>query len=674
MAGLVALGIGWLLSVSAATNVVQRPVPTLQALAVTDPLTLDGVLDEPFWAQCHVGTDFIDHRTQGPAQEQTLVRVAYTRTHLYLAIECLDSNIGGLRATERREDRSFTGDDWVEVHFDPHHTHRMKYAFFANPLGTRADANEGPSGVFNYGWTAEWECGAKVHPDRWTFEMKIPLGAMNYERRNNQTWGFNVTRQLRRTDALSFWSFSSTEMYKPRHFGHLTGLNLGDSLFDRNWEVTPYVSARTDFGRDIDTIFRAGTDVSFRLTPSVTTALTLRPDFGQVEADDDTIELRDTERFLAEKRLFFREGDELLRMPHRLYYSRRFTDIDGGANISGQLGGYSFSFLNVYGDVVHDGDYSGNSAVVRVLQPVGERSNIGYYVADSELDRGHSRVAAADAYFFLTDAWRTSLQIAGANEATSVADEEHNDVLGHASLIYELYPWHFNVSYRGITEYFNPLLGFIPRRNIFGPSFAGGYFGKSDRSWYKEIGLDYETYYYLDGSGEVAIRDHGVYGQVLLENDLALRLNHQENYHAPYHNRRTGAGFTLFASDLWRSASLGWAGGVFEEIDYHELSLGKPIKFWERMPIRYEFVIRFQDEPGGREDIVWLNRIVFDLYLAKNMWIKSSLQHRDSGVHNISVIYGWEFLRRTYAYLVFNNVSDSEEETSSIFTKLTRTF
>lgn len=662
-------------SVRADTNELARPVPALQAIAVTEDLTADGVLDEPFWERCPVGTGFIDHRTQTLAQEQTLVRVAYTRTHLYIAVECLDSDIGKLRASERREDRAFTGDDWVEVHMDPHHTHRMKYAFFANPLGTRADANEGPSGVFNYGWSGEWQLGAKILVDRWVFEMKIPFSILNYERRNGQIWGFNITRQLRRTDALTFWSFSSTDMYKPRHFGHLTGLDLAGSLFDRNWEVTPYVSSRTDFGHDIDTTFRTGADVSFRLTPSITTALTLRPDFGQVEADDDTIELRDTERFLPEKRLFFREGDELIRMPNSLYYSRRFTDIDAGLNTSGQIGGYSFSFLNVYGDVVHDGTYRGDSSVLRVVQPVGDRSNIGYYVADSELHGAHSRVVAADAYFFLTDAWRTSWQVAGADDRLAPgATRDNTDFLGQASLLYELYPWHFNVTYRGITEEFNPVLGFIPRRNIFGPSFAGGYFGKSDKRWYKELGVDYETYYFLDRDGEVSIRDHGVYSQALLHNDLALRLNHQENYHAPYHNRRTGAGLTLFASDLWRSASVGWGGGVFEDINYHEVSLGKPFKPWERLPIRYEFVIRFEDKPAHVHDVVWLNRIVFDLYLTKTMWIKSSLQHRNSGVHNISVIYGWEFLHRTFAYLVFNNVDDSQEESSSVFAKLTRTF
>ena len=656
----------------------QAPVPSMRALKVTEPLTVDGVLDEPFWARCPVSSDLIDQRTQQRADQQTTVRIAYTHTHLYVAVECLDDKMDEVHGTERREDRVFTGDDWIEIHFDPGHTHRNKYAFFSNPLGTKADANEGPSGMFNYGWSAEWECAAKILTDRWVFEMKIPFTIMNYQRRNGQTWGFNVTRQLRRTDVLSFWSFNATEMYKPRHFGHLTGLDLADTVFDRNWEVTPYVSTRTDFNGDTDTFFRAGVDVGFRLTPSITTALTLRPDFGQVEADDDTIELRDTERFLPEKRLFFREGDERIRMPHRLYYSRRFSDIDAGLNTSGALDGLAFTFLNIYGDVVHDGTFHGNSSVLRVLQDVKERSNLGYYVADSELEGGHSRVLGADGYLFLTDAWRVSFQGAAADDLlrdeAGVPLKDRRDYLGHGSLIYSAYPWWFSFTYKAISQDFNPLLGYIPRRNIFGPSFFAEYYVKSDKSWYKELAVDYEFDYYNNDDGDVALRDHGLWTRVVFPNDLGLRATHQEDFHAPYQNRRTGAGFSLWTSDFWKSVNLGWAGGVFEETDYHELTLGKPLKFWERLPIRYEYVIRFEDRPSGEEDIVWLNRIVFDLFLAKDMWIKSSLQHRDNGIHNISVIYGWQPVKRTWWYLVFNNVNDGESEGNSIFSKVTYTF
>lgn len=127
----------------------EAPVPHVPALRVDAPLMVDGLLDEPFWSQCEVTSGLIDTRSSQAAADQTLIRVAYTRTHLYVGIECLDSDMSKIHAVEQHEDRAFVADDWVEVHFDPPHNHRGKYAFFTNPLGTKADANEGPSGVFN---------------------------------------------------------------------------------------------------------------------------------------------------------------------------------------------------------------------------------------------------------------------------------------------------------------------------------------------------------------------------------------------------------------------------------------------------------------------------------------------------------------------------------------------
>ncbi len=54
------------------------------------------------------------------------------------------------------------------------------------------------------------------------------------------------------------------------------------------------------------------------------------------------------------KRLFFREGEELLNMRDRLYYSRRFTNIETGAKVSGDYEGYKFAFFNIHGDTTHD--------------------------------------------------------------------------------------------------------------------------------------------------------------------------------------------------------------------------------------------------------------------------------------------------------------------------------
>jgi hypothetical protein len=114
---------------------------------------------------------------------------------------------------------------------------------------------------------------------------------------------------------------------------------------------------------------------------------------------------------------------------------------------------------------------------------------------------------------------------------------------------------------------------------------------------------------------------------------------------------------------------------VFEEVEYNEFILAKPFKPWERLPIQWEFVIRLEDHPDGSEDTVWLNRVIFDLYLAKDMWIKASFQPQNDDVRNLSIIYGWKFWREAWWYLVFNNVNDGTPDSgNSIFTKVTYTF
>jgi len=656
-------------------------VPAVRALKVDSPLTVDGVLNEPFWQETQVGTDFIDTRSGQPADQQTTIRVAYTRTHLYIAVECFDDRIDQIHATELREDRFFRGDDWVEIHLDPAHTHNSKYAFFSNPLGTRVDASEGPSGSFSTSWSAEWDLAAKILEDRWAFEMSIPLSILNIQQRDGQIWGINFTRNLVRTDVTSFWSYNQTDYFKPRHFGHLTGLDLADSEFDRNLEVTPYVTSRTDFNGHTDTELETGGDVSFRLTPSITSSWTVNPDFAQVEADADTIELRDTERFLPEKRLFFREGEELFRArSDLLYYSRRFTDIDAGARVSGEWKDNKFAFINVYGDVVHDDSYYGNSSVFRVLRNVGEKSSIGLHASDSAFKEGRSQVIGQDGRFYLNDDWRFRYQLAGSDEQLEDSDGEttkdRDDYYGYGSVTYERYPWEIGVSYRGITEDFNPVLGFIPRRDIFGPSFRSIYNIRSAEAWYKSFFIYFGTEYYEDGDHDTALRDYSGRTGVTLQNDIGFEVGHSDDFHDPYDNRRTNLELELWDSDYWRSMDIEWSFGTFEKTDYDELGFRKHFKPLERWPIRYEYVIRFEEEPDGDEDTIWLNRVVFDYFFSDVMWVKSSLQHRSTDVHNISVIYGWEFFKDAHFYLVYNGLREEEEADTnhSLFVKMAYTF
>jgi hypothetical protein len=166
-------------------------------------------------------------------------------------------------------------------------------------------------------------------------------------------------------------------------------------------------------------------------------------------------------------------------------------------------------------------------------------------------------------------------------------------------------------------------------------------------------------------------------GSVVFRNDVGVRLGWDHEYHTPYYNNRSSAGLSLFTSDYYKAINLTWATGQFEETDYHELILGKRFKFWERLPIRWDFNARFEDRPDGDRETVWLNRVVFDLFLARNMWVKTSLQVRHNELHNFSVIYGWKWRPNIQWYVVYNDVDNgvgAEEAGRSVFTKIVYSF
>jgi len=330
--------------------------------------------------------------------------------------------------------------------------------------------------------------------------------------------------------------------------------------------------------------------------------------------------------------------------------------------------------------MVHDNPYYGNSSVFRILQNVGEKSNVGLHMSNSQLDEGYSRVLGTDGTLFLNDDWRFGYEVAGADDrledAAGQIIKDREDYYGYSSITYGKYPWDIGAGYRGISEGFDPVVGFIPRRDIFGPIFHSGYNLRSDERWYKRMFTYFWTQYYENGEGETSLRDYSVETGVTLQNDVGFHVGHADDYHRPFNNQRTHLGVVFDESDYWRSMYLGWAFGVFEEIDYHELSFGKHFKPIERWPIRYEYVIRFEEEPDGDEETIWLNRVVFDYFFSDVMWLKSSIQHRSTAVYNISLIYGWEFIKDAHLYVVYNNLreEDEPEDAQSIFIKLAYTF
>ena len=184
-------------------------------------------------------------------------------------------------------------------------------------------------------------------------------------------------RRERGMQESSYWCYRNSQARNPREFGLLTNLDLAKAEFDSKPTFETYVSGSSDFEQNRNEM-STGLDISMRLNSNLISAFTINPDFGQVEADPDTIELRDTERFLRERRTFFREGSELFKTPLNIYYSRRFMDIDAGAKVTGQGKTWALGLIDVQGKISRDDKLlDGNYHVGRFIHNINSGSNGG---------------------------------------------------------------------------------------------------------------------------------------------------------------------------------------------------------------------------------------------------------------------------------------------------------
>jgi hypothetical protein len=102
----------------------------------------------------------------------------------------------------------------------------------------------------------------------------------------------------------------------------------------------------------------AGLDLRYRLTSNLTVDLTANPDFAQVEADEQEVNLTRFSLFFPERRRFFQERssafDFSLGGSDRLFHSRRIGLVDGapvrirgGGRIVGRVGEWDVAALNM---------------------------------------------------------------------------------------------------------------------------------------------------------------------------------------------------------------------------------------------------------------------------------------------------------------------------------------
>ena len=352
---------------------------TMRAIRLGQPLTLDGLLDEPVYENVPPVNGFIQQEPNegAPATEDTDLWVLFDDKHIYIAARCWDSRPELMMANEMRRDNIalFQNDNFAVV-LDTSYDRRNAFVFHINPLAGLMDAQVFDENLFNRDWNTVWDARTARFAKGWTLEIAIPFKSLRYKGSGPQVWGINVRRIVRSKNEMTHItpiprSWGNRGVIKMSSAATLVGLETPQS--SQNIELKPYL--RGDATTDLEALPAVtneldgdvGFDFKYGLTRSLTFDFTYNTDFAEVEVDEQQVNLTRFNLFFPEKRDFFLEGQGIfsfgieggrgtLPPPHTpvVFFSRRIglqdelaIPIIGGGRLTGTAGPYQIGLLHI---------------------------------------------------------------------------------------------------------------------------------------------------------------------------------------------------------------------------------------------------------------------------------------------------------------------------------------
>jgi hypothetical protein len=465
--------------------------PVAQAAALAAAPTIDGnVIGDAAWEGAAAIDRFwqIQPSSGQPASQRTEVFVGFTDKALYIGVIAHDDQPLAIISTDSRRDSSLDNTDSFRVLIDGLLDRQNGYVFGTNPAGIEFDgqvAREGQNqsisggeGGLNTNWDTPWTVKSAISDVGWSAEMEIPFTSLRFGSGEEQTWGFNFERRIRRNNEVAFWAPLSQErsLYQVSEAGSIEGIRVPRQ---RNLQLTPYVLSKSRRGgalAESQSDDEVGFDLKYSITPSLTLDATYNTDFAQVEVDEQQVNLDRFSLFFPEKRAFFLENAGQFTVGNsqetELFFSRRIgiasgtpVPIDGGLRLSGKIGQRTnIGVLRMSSEDVPGLAASNDFSVARVNQELPNRSAVGgLFVERSGSDgpNDENQTYALDGRWGignngLIQAWVAQTKtpgLAGRDDAFSLSGD-YNDA-----------DWTYGMGYTEVGESFNPEVGFLSRSN-----------------------------------------------------------------------------------------------------------------------------------------------------------------------------------------------------------------
>ncbi len=303
----------------------------LNAQRITKAPKIDGDINEEVWQKLERASKFtqIEPYPNKPSTQETEVMIAYDDEAIYIAAFLYDKHADSILKELSIRD-NYGNTDWLSIHFDTFHDLQNRFEFGVTAAGVQFDEKTGAE-TFD----VVWDSDVKITEQGWGVEMKIPYAALRFPEKDIQTWGLQITRNIRRNREISKWQYIAPDIQNVvSYYGTLQGIEKIKSPI--RLSLTPYVGLnQSHYPFNIDgksnwsTSYNAGLDLKYGINESFTLDMTLAPDFGQVQSDNKILNLSAFEQEFQEFRPFFIEGTELFNL-NRLFYARRIGGTPKG--------------------------------------------------------------------------------------------------------------------------------------------------------------------------------------------------------------------------------------------------------------------------------------------------------------------------------------------------------
>jgi hypothetical protein len=553
----------------AVAEVRQPAVPRVDAR-----IRVDGVLDEPAWREAlilELGYE-VEPGENVPPPVRTELLMMYDGSALYAAFRAFDPQPERIRA--HLWDRDTIGpDDWVCLILDTFNDERWNYGLLVNPLGVQSDFIELRNGA-SVEWDAIWDSAGAITDFGYVVEIRVPFSSLRFQRAPGpQVWGIDGVRSYPRTVRHHIGLFPRDRATNCYLCQALKVEGFAGATPGRNLELVPTLTAaRTDVRDDFpDGHYRqssedleAGLTARWGVTPNLTLAGTLNPDFSQVEADALELDVNQPfALFFEEKRPFFMEGSQYFETLFDVVYTRTMRDPRWGAKLSGREGRHTIGAYVVSDEVTNllfpssqrsaatSLDHDSDAAVLRYAHDFGSSFALGGLYTGREGDGYSNHLVGVDGDLQLSASDRFAFQMLRSSTeypdaiAAEFAQPEgsFSDWAGQAEYSHDgrnLDAW---VVYYDVGRDFRADLGFMPRVDYRRLELGSQY------TWYPDSGQRWFTSINLEG-GYLYVEDHD---GGLLDEDWELVFTYQGPLQmhslAQLNHRREGFGGHEFELD-----------------------------------------------------------------------------------------------------------------------------